>query len=173
MRANDDPSTRIKAAHAKSLWAPSAAVDTALNLRIGVEGLAIDCNFFGLGVIHLYGGVFTVEAAADSDRGVDILIDYLTHAVRGSEGVVRQRSGIVLLGVHNDGRAEVATYGVSMTDCHTLGLWGKQLLDNITPVPFQTWFGWGRPGGEPTPLTADELATLSPTAQAWVAERTR
>lgn len=169
MRAKDDPATRIKAADAKNLWWTSARERPAL-----LERLARGCGFQFLTLIQVQDidDAWTVTTWAETDRSREIAQDYFEPVIRSAPGEVLERSGTLLFGVHQDGMAEVATYGVSQTDCHHLGGWGAEKLKEMTAVPFQTWFGWGY-DGTPTPLTEEQLETLTPQGRAWVADRTR
>lgn len=77
----------------------------------------------------------------------------------------RDLQAIAIVAVERDGAVTVVSYGETRKKCDSIGDWAQGLWQSaIAAVPFQTRFGWGK-GGRATPLTAEEFASLSPTAQ--------
>ncbi|MGX9980317.1 hypothetical protein [Methylobacterium fujisawaense] len=80
---------------------------------------------------------------------------------------------VVLLDVARDGTVTVSTYALQPgTPAKAIAEWADGLWRHaISAVPFRTAFGWGC-DGVPTPLTADERATLNPAQQAFADRNT-
>ncbi|UTC29676.1 hypothetical protein BAJUN_00460 [Bajunvirus bajun] len=169
MTVKDSPITRIKAADAKALWVSGPRTRAA-----ALQKLAKKLKFQFLVSLHLNetDATRSVEGWAESPRSREIATDYFAHILKAAPGEVLERTGVLIYGVHKDGTAEVATYGTSRTDCHILGTWGAEKLNEMTAVPFQSWFGMGN-DGVPLPLTEEQLETLTPEGRTWVADRTR
>lgn len=91
--------------------------------------------------------------------------------VAAAAGLDLDAQAVVLIDVARDGTVTVSTYArLPGTPARAIAEWADGLeAGAISVVPFRTVFGWGR-GGVPTPLTADERATLS-ASQATYADR--
>jgi len=162
MAVKDDPNTRIKAADAQALY-EIAEVRDALD-RLGSER-----GFKALVAMRLNGLLngLTDAPAQFAAWGVDVEDEsVIYHYGKGAGAKLLARdcahgaSGVILLGIHADGVAEIATYGALARDCRILGKAGAGLLEDLSACPFQTWFGWGN-DGVPKRLTPEERAMLS------------
>jgi hypothetical protein len=170
LRANDHPDTRIKAADAKALHEAEKPGE-------GLEMLLRERSFQVLTCARLWPSLLWQTHTRSTDKdihamGAKFAEEFLCEAMKIAPGEVRERAGTVVFGIHEDGTAEVATYGVSRTDCHILGGWGSEFLNSLTACPFQTWFGWGN-DGVPKPFTQAELDSLNVQQLAWVLTRSR
>ena len=96
-----------------------------------------------------------------ADRGEHRVI------LAAAAGADLDSQAVVLLDVARDGTVTVSTYALQPgTPAKAIAEWADGLWQHaISAVPFRTVFGWGREG-VPTPLTAEERATLTPTQQA-------
>jgi hypothetical protein len=167
MAIRDSATTRIKARDAQ----------TVLNAGdpIGVlAAIAHETRFKTLGALraHRQSQAYPMTLAWTRTPGdQDVLDAYLKGLARAAAPQFTAAMGLVILGIHEDGVAEVATWGVTSKDCQRLGAWGSLILKELPVAPFQTWFGWGN-GGVPKRLSADRLATLTENQQAFVARYT-
>lgn len=170
MAVNDSPTTRIKAADAGALL-------KSVDLRTDLYNLLRSRGFLAGFAIKVYGDATTppsVEAMGwTGHEGPDYEL-IREYAMRLSERVPdasRQRSGVIVLAIHSDGMAEVATWGAKADDCKVLGAYGSDVLNGLPVAPFQTWWGWGN-AGVPKRMTASRLAALSDNQRAYVARNT-
>ncbi|XYD09879.1 hypothetical protein R1A27_04840 [Methylobacterium sp. NMS12] len=112
--------------------------------------------------------IFTPKPGKPSgDRGEHRVI------LAAAAGADLDAQAVVLLDVARDGTVTVSTYALQPgTPAKAIAEWADGLWQHaITAVPFRTAFGWGR-DGVPTPLTADERATITPTQQAFAHRNT-
>jgi|GEM_PF-5225683 len=139
-----------------------------METEITLTALGEQRDFKAIGAIRLCAGrrpfVYACGASDFDDNVIDTYANNL--AERAPDDIV-ECDGLVLLGVHSDGVAEVATWGVTGTDCVRLGEWGKHILHDLPVCPFQTALGWGN-GGVPKRMSDAEIARLTPTQWAYV-----
>lgn len=83
-------------------------------------------------------------------------------------GVDLDAQAVVLLDIARDGTVHVSTYAEQPgTPARAIAEWANGLERHaLSIVPFRTVFGWGR-GGVPTPLTANERASLGEAGRAY------
>lgn len=88
--------------------------------------------------------------------------------VAAAAGLDLDAQAVVLIDVARDGTVTASTYARRPgTPARAIAEWADGLWTHaITAVPFRTVFGWGY-GGVPTPLTAEERATLSASQGAY------
>ena len=74
---------------------------------------------------------------------------------------------VVIVTVHKDGSVGVHTNGDTKKHKDVIGRWGQNVFQQIiTAIPFTTVFGMGN-GGEPQPLTEEEIKKLSGSGKEW------
>lgn len=169
MAINDSFLTRIKARDAETAWKLQPKTPSAFLLPF------FDRGFQACAVVIFNGSAASTELTVlcDKDAAGDVILDdYMRNILARTAVDIHACRGAVILGLHTDGIAEVATWGGDAADCKRLGRWAGRELEALPRVPFTTWWGFGA-GGTPTPLTAEELATLSPQARAWADVRAR
>lgn len=113
-----------------------------------------------------------LDATEVAERGQGTPIHGVDGVVAAAEAARHLGAqGIVLVAIGQDGTLTTSTW-TEKSGRPALGLaeWARSLEGHaITPVPFQTLFGWGR-NGVPTRLTPEQLATLGPAGRDY-AER--
>jgi hypothetical protein len=165
MAVKDSPDTWIKAADARTIFNTSDPLHR-LNLMGDVRG------FVALSAIRFIGrepGMTLTWGRTPADQ--DVMDTYAKNIAGRAGADVRAMTGAVLLGIRNDGNADVATWGKTVQDCARLGEWGGTILHDLPVCPFQTWMGWGN-GGIPKRMDASRVATLTPNQQAYVGRYT-
>lgn len=83
-------------------------------------------------------------------------------------GIDLDAQAVVFLDIARDGTVTVSTYAEKPgTPAKAIAEWANDLNSHaLSVVPFRTVFGWGR-DGVPTPLTAEERASLGEAGRAY------
>jgi hypothetical protein len=163
MAINDSDVTRIKARDAKTV------LDAGDPIGV-LASLGHELGFKVLGAIRVNRqsqGYPMVLTWTRTPGDQDVLDTYLKALAKTAEPQFSAAIGLLIFGIHDDGMAEVATWGVTANDCKRLGAWGSLILKGLPVSPFQTWFGWGN-GGVPKRMSAARLATLNPQQKLFV-----
>lgn len=146
--------------------AAQAIVD-AERARYGVERIDL-AMLDALGFEH---AVDRARAALDAADAAELSIEpqfgitaaAIERMVQAKAAALALRSqGVVLLDIQQDGTVRLSTWTqASGTPAEALAEWARGLGEHgLSVVPFRTVFGWGE-DGVPTPLTPEELASLS------------
>lgn len=167
MAINDSPDTRIKAIDAKTVLNASDPIGV-------LASIASDHHFKAMGAIRCDQQRVTPPWSAawgqtPGDR--DVMNVYIKALAQTASPQFTASRGVVLLGIHDDGAAEIATWGVDANDCKRLGTWGSMILNELPVAPFQTWYGWGN-GGVPKRMAEDRIALLNGRQKLFVSEHT-
>ena len=165
MAVKDDPNTRIKAADAKAFFLLASPEDypAAIDALIEKHGLK------ALVVVLASADKPVLLAVAPGDKqGSRLLHNWAVQTVQNLPGIEKS---CILLGLRDDGWADIATHGKTRALCDKAGRWGKDLFQHLYVAPFQTWFGFGT-DGVPTQMTEDQLSHLSESGRAYVARHT-
>lgn len=167
MAIHDSPVTRIKARDAKTVLYAADPI-------VVLTSIAVDNHFKAIGAIRCdQQRELTPSRAAWGRSPGDhtVMLSYITGLARLADPQFTAARGVLLLGVHEDGESEIATWGIEANDCKRLGRWGAIILDELPIAPFQTWYGWGN-GGVPQRMSADQIASLNDQQKMFVAEHT-
>lgn len=168
MAVRDDPKSRLKANDAKAAMnlAPATGHAFCLDLmnRHRLQGVVV--LVFSRGLIGTsYGCV--------EPLGGYILSDWIGRVAARAPPHLYSTLSALVLGVRDDGVVDTATWGKSKAECEKIAKWRDEVLEKyLTVAPFTTWFGWGA-DGVPTPMSAEDLASLSAQQRAWVEKHTR
>lgn len=104
-------------------------------------------------------------------RGRDMLHEWASQFAKTIPESITGRLGSYILSIRDDGEMDCATWGKSRADCQAIGDWAKTAFDQMSTVPFQTWFGvWN--GGVPKRLSPTEFQSLTENQQMYVRQHT-
>ncbi|UTC28248.1 hypothetical protein GURKE_02170 [Brevundimonas phage vB_BpoS-Gurke] len=160
MTISNDPACRLKAQDSRPfIGADAATADEYLHRLTVLHGLkavgVIQVARNAVDVVRCYAYVSPDLKVLDT-----FLRDWSARAINPEA-----QYGALVVGVRDDGVIDTATWGASRADCAGMAAWRDTL--ELTPAPFQTWFGYGN-GGKPLAFTAEQRAGLTPSQLTYV-----